>query len=111
MDVKPSNILVTADGQPMLLDFHLAREPIPSALPHAEGLGGTPGFMSPEQESAVAAIRSGRPIPAAVDARSDLYSLGRVFAEMLGAEALPAEGAPPPQSWREQLQIAYFAYC
>ncbi len=100
MDVKPSNILVTADGQPMLLDFHLAREPIPIALPHADGLGGTPGYMSPEQASAVAAIRSGRTIPAAVDARSDLYSLGRVFALMLGAEAVPAEGVQPPQSWR-----------
>ena len=56
--------------------------------------------MSPEQASAVAAIRSGRAIPAAVDARTDLYSLGLVFAELLGAEALPAEGAQPPQSWR-----------
>ena len=26
-DVKPANILLAADGQPMLLDFHLAREP------------------------------------------------------------------------------------
>ena len=100
MDVKPSNILLTADGQPMLLDFHLARAPIQSALTHADGLGGTPGYMSPEQASAVAAIRSGRAIPTAVDARSDLYSLGRVFAEMLGAEALPDQAAQPPQSWR-----------
>ena len=100
MDVKPSNILLTADGQPMLLDFHLAREPVPLGEPHADGLGGTPGYMSPEQESAVAAIRSGRAIPSAVDARSDLYSLARVFAEMLGAEAGPAEGVLPPQSWR-----------
>ena len=28
MDVKPSNVLIAADGQPMLLDFHLARGPI-----------------------------------------------------------------------------------
>ena len=28
MDIKPSNVLITMDGQPMLLDFHLARGPI-----------------------------------------------------------------------------------
>ena len=60
MDVKPSNILLTADGQPMLLDFHLAREPIPRDEPPAEGVGGTPGYMSPEQEALIAAMDSGR---------------------------------------------------
>jgi eukaryotic-like serine/threonine-protein kinase len=96
MDVKPSNILLTADGQPMLLDFHLAREPIPTDEPPAEGIGGTPGYMSPEQEAIIAAMDSGRAVCAAVDARSDLYSLGVVLAEMLGAEA----GARPPRSGR-----------
>ncbi len=43
---------------------------------------------------------SGRAILPAVDARSDLYSLGRVLAEMLGAEARPTADARPPQSWR-----------
>jgi serine/threonine protein kinase len=100
MDVKPSNILVTADGQPMLLDFHLATEPIPVGDPPADGVGGTPGYMSPEQAAAVAAMRSTRAISRAVDARSDLFSLGRVFAEILGADASLAQGTPPPQSWR-----------
>jgi eukaryotic-like serine/threonine-protein kinase len=100
MDVKPSNILLTADGQPMLLDFHLAREPIPVGEPPTDGVGGTPGYMSPEQTAAVAAMRSARAIEGAVDARSDLYSLGRVFAEILGADAPLAQGTPPPQAWR-----------
>ena len=101
MDVKPSNILLTADGQPMLLDFHLAREPIPIGEPPADGVGGTPGYMSPEQEAMVAAmdIRTGRSL-AAVDARSDLYSLGCVLAEMLGAEAAGEAGAGAARSWR-----------
>ncbi len=100
MDVKPSNILLTADGQPMLLDFHLAGEPMAIGDPPPGGVGGTPGYMSPEQLAAVRALSSGRPIPAPVDARSDLYSLGRVFAEMLGSPAVSAEPAPPPRSPR-----------
>jgi len=100
MDVKPSNVLLTADGQPMLLDFHLARSPIPIGEPPADGVGGTPGYMSPEQEAMVAAIDLGRPVLTGVDARSDLYSLGRVLAELLGAQALPAARARPGPSWR-----------
>jgi eukaryotic-like serine/threonine-protein kinase len=100
MDVKPSNILLTADCQPMLLDFHLASEPIPiGALPIDE-VGGTPGYMSPEQESMVKAIDSGGAVATGIDARSDLYSLGRVLAEMLAAEAQPAGCARPLHSWR-----------
>jgi tetratricopeptide (TPR) repeat protein len=95
MDVKPSNILLTADGQPMLLDFHLAREPIAIGEPPSEGVGGTPGYMSPEQSAAVKAMESGQPIPAAVDARSDIYSLGCAFAQMLGAEGQPTAGDGP----------------
>ena len=91
MDVKPSNILLTADGQPMLLDFHLAREPIPSGELPADGVGGTPGYMSPEQERRGSGDRfAGRRALPAVDARSDLYSLGRVLAEMLAAEPRPS---------------------
>ncbi len=92
MDVKPSNILLTADGQPMLLDFHLAREPIPMGELAADGVGGTPGYMSPEQEARISAMESGGLARPAVDARSDVYSMGRVLAEMLGAEYPPASG-------------------
>ena len=63
MDVKPSNILLTADGQPMLLDFHLVREPIPKGTAPAEGVGGTPGYMSPVQTAVIKAIDTGEPIP------------------------------------------------
>ncbi|MHB1556559.1 MAG: protein kinase domain-containing protein, partial [Isosphaeraceae bacterium] len=86
LDIKPSNVLLAADGQPMLLDFHLAREPFSSDCPPADGVGGTPGYMSPEQEALVDAIDAGRPAPSGLDARSDLYSLGRVLVEMLRAD-------------------------
>jgi tetratricopeptide (TPR) repeat protein len=84
MDIKPSNVLITMDGQPMLLDFHLARGPIVAGEWGAVRLGGTPGWMSPEQEQAMAAIAADRPVPAAVDGRSDIFSLGLLLGEALG---------------------------
>jgi serine/threonine protein kinase/Flp pilus assembly protein TadD len=92
LDLKPSNVLIAADGQPMLLDFHLAREALrrDGALPRS--LGGTPGYMSPEQQAAVSAVQQGRLIPLPVDGRSDVFSLGVVLYEAL-AGFLPAPAA------------------
>jgi len=71
-DVKPSNILLTADGRPQLMDFGIAYVVSGPRLTRT-GVGiGTPEYMSPEQGQ-------GRP----VDARSDIYSLGVVLYEML----------------------------
>jgi serine/threonine protein kinase len=53
LDLKPSNILLAADGTPMLLDFHLAQPPIRPDGPALRQLGGTPAYMSPEQWSAM----------------------------------------------------------
>lgn len=89
MDVKPSNVLVAADGQPMLLDFHLARGPLERG--HAKGgrLGGTPRFMSPEQREAMSAVRQGLTIATAIDGRTDIYSLGLILHQALGGEVDP----------------------
>jgi len=97
-DVKPANILFRADGRPVLVDFGLARDmTVNSTLTVAGQFLATPRYMSPEQ-------CLGR----AVDARSDLYSLGAVLYEMItgrkiydganSAEVIAMHvNAPPPQ--------------
>jgi serine/threonine protein kinase/tetratricopeptide (TPR) repeat protein len=84
LDLKPSNVLLAADGQPMLLDFHLAQKPLRSDGPAPEWLGGTPAYMSPEQKAAFADMRERRRVAVAVDGRSDIYSLGVILYEALG---------------------------
>ncbi len=90
-DVKPSNVLVTADGMPMLLDFNLAHEPLmdedSQEIPAA--LGGTVAYMSPEHLEALADGRSD-----GVDGRSDVYALGVVLFEAMGERPF----GPPPQA-------------
>jgi serine/threonine protein kinase/Flp pilus assembly protein TadD len=93
MDLKPSNVLIAADGQPMLLDFHLARAPISRGEWVGGRLGGTSGWMSPEQEAAIEAVVAGNPVPAAVDGRTDIYALGLLLREALGLS--PGAGRRP----------------
>ncbi|MCB9917363.1 MAG: protein kinase [Planctomycetes bacterium] len=71
-DVKPSNILLRADGTPVLSDFGLARSDSLPSLTRSGAFAGTPGYSSPEQVE-------GKP----VDARSDVFSLGTTLYEAL----------------------------
>lgn len=82
LDLKPSNVLIAADGTPMLLDFHLAQPPMRAADPAPTRLGGTAGYMPPEQQAAMKAVTAGRPVPADVDGRADLYALGVLLGEL-----------------------------
>ena len=78
-DIKPSNILLGSDGQPMLLDFNLA-----GVLQEGQSqsvLGGTVAYLAPEH---LRALGSRDPqLKAQVDRRSDVYSLGMVLFELL----------------------------
>jgi serine/threonine protein kinase/Tfp pilus assembly protein PilF len=96
LDIKPSNVLLAVDGHPMLLDFHLAQEPIDPAAAPPEWLGGSPSYMSPEHKAAAAAIRKNQPVAAAVDEQSDIYSLGALLYEALGGTLPYRPGISPP---------------
>jgi serine/threonine protein kinase len=90
-DLKPSNILVTeVDGKPVprIIDFGVAKATSQqlnagTMYTRAGAMIGTPGYMSPEQ-----ADSGGEDL----DTRSDVYSLGVVFYELL-VGALPIEFA------------------
>src|SRR5262245_1500754 len=45
LDLKPANVLLAADGTPMLLDFHLARGPLAAGAPAPAWLGGTGAYL------------------------------------------------------------------
>jgi serine/threonine protein kinase len=84
-DIKPANIMLDAHGDPLLMDFGLARfEAEQSRLTIDGALLGTPAYMSPEQ----AARRNDQVGPA-----SDQYSLGVVLYELLCGE--PPFSGPP----------------
>jgi serine/threonine protein kinase len=73
-DLKPANIMFRDNGTPVLTDFGIARyqDMAATKLTQTGMLVGTPTYMSPEQINAEKS-----------DGRSDLYSLGILFYEML----------------------------
>jgi ActR/RegA family two-component response regulator/predicted Ser/Thr protein kinase len=72
-DLKPPNIMLREDGQIVLIDFGLAKSIENATRSTAAGvLRGSPYYMSPEQAQGHE-----------LDGRSDMYSLGIIFFEML----------------------------
>lgn len=95
LDLKPSNVLLAMDGQPMLLDFHLARGPIEANGPLPEHFGGTRPYMPPEQLAAIQSLGNGGWVTSAIDRRADVYAMGAILYESLGG-TLPISPDSPP---------------
>ncbi len=114
-DLKPQNVLLSDDGQPMLLDFNVALDTRTSANT-ASHFGGTVPYMSPEHIKAILDSQQATNTPvdkdattrvhgsgfdaphlAAIDCRSDLYSLGVILFQLLtdhDPHNLATSGAP-----------------
>ncbi len=75
-DLKPGNILLNADGEPIIVDFGLARQLATDAarLTQTGQVLGTPGYAAPEQLSGV---------PTAQGPGCDIFSLGVILYEVL----------------------------
>ena len=105
-DIKPQNIMVKPDDSIKVMDFGVAKAVDMNTLTRTGFMVGTPHYIAPEQAMGDAA-----------DPRSDIYSLGVVFYEMLTGQ-VPFSGRTPvailmkhlndpvPADWAEHCHIA-----
>jgi eukaryotic-like serine/threonine-protein kinase len=123
-DLKPQNVLLSDDGQPMLLDFNVAMD-TRSSVNQASHFGGTVPYMAPEHIAAIIASQQSASTPlnkeattrvhgaasetphsTPIDCRSDLYSLGVILFQILtnhDPHDLATSG--PPETLTKLLEV------
>ncbi len=91
-DLKPQNIMVDKQEKILVMDFGIARSMEMSGLTQTGTLMGTPEYMSPEQAKGEE-----------IDARSDLFTLGIIFYELLLGK-VPFEAETPFKTMLKRTQ-------
>ena len=117
-DLKPANVMMAAGGEPVVMDFGLAKrlggEPNQAKLTQLGAILGTPSYMSPEQVKGDVS---------AIGPATDIYALGVMLFEMLTGKT-PYTGAmsvvigriltapvPPVQEFRPDVDSRLDAIC
>lgn len=115
LDLKPANVLIGQNGEPLIADFGLARRIDAGHEGGNDEISGTPSYMAPEQ-----ALLESHPLSAS----TDIYGLGAVLYEMLTGrppfqaadaqatlERVIAEPPTPPRKLRKDIPPELEAIC
>jgi len=94
-DLKPQNIMLDKTGRAYVMDFGIARSMMASGMTQTGALIGTPDYMSPEQAKGTT-----------LDARSDLFTVGIIFYELLSGKAPFESDTTMGKLWKRTSEAA-----
>ena len=94
-DLKPQNIMLDANARAYVMDFGIARSAYLPGMTQTGALIGTPEYMSPEQAKGEK-----------LDERSDLFSLGVIFYELLMGSSPYYSDTPLATLWKRMQEKA-----